>query len=263
MRAPGTPVVAIDAHVHFPTRAHDGDTLAAAARNFAAACPVPTRTGVLMLAEAAREDAFPRLRAHGVVPGGEATSAWIRAGDWRLLVVAGRQIVTAERIEVLALGTTARIEDGLPLARALQRIDAEDALPVLPWGAGKWLGARGRAVVQALSGATPNRLFVGDNAGRPALWHDRVLREAAARGFAPLPGTDPLPLPGAWSRVGSFGFALAVVLSEEAPAQDLKRALRAGVRPVPFGRPATLPGFLRDQLRLRLRRRPAGAPEAA
>ncbi|BCL61860.1 hypothetical protein DGMP_25530 [Desulfomarina profundi] len=54
--------------------------------------------------------------------------------DVRLFVVAGRQIVTAERLEVLALGTTTEFDDGTPIIRTIELVHQEKGLAVLPWG---------------------------------------------------------------------------------------------------------------------------------
>ena len=78
----------------------------------------------------------------------------IRPGTLPVLVIAGRQIVSAERIEVLALGTRTQIPDGQPLAATIDAVRADGALAVLPWGFGKWWGARGRMVDAYLETAT-------------------------------------------------------------------------------------------------------------
>lgn len=52
--------------------------------------------------------------------------------------MAGRQIVTAEKLEVLALGTDLDIDDGRPIREVLSLVTENGGLPVIPWGAGKW-----------------------------------------------------------------------------------------------------------------------------
>jgi len=182
----------------------------------------------------------------------------------RLLVIAGRQIVTREGIEVLALAGDAGVLDGMPFGETLQRVRMSGALPVLPWGFGKWWGGRGRLVAGALARRGPDLLFLGDNAGRPELGGEPPLfRQARDCGVPVLPGSDPLPLSWHAGRAGSYGFVLEGELDAEHPAWDLRRRLRE-LRESPrvFGRRVTLPGFLRDQAALRARRRRTVTPVA-
>ena len=250
--------VAVDAHVHLRMAAFDRAALEAAAANFAQCCPVASRIGVLMLADTDRADAFSRLHA---LAGGnpdeatsETSSLWFRIGTWRILVLAGQQIVTAERLEVLALATSAQFPDGLPLHTLMAHIAADDGLTVLPWGCGKWVGRRARLVADAIERARPMQLFLGDNSGRPRLWAEPLFRIAAARQIRILPGSDPLPIASQWKRIGRFGFAIPVDLSNHTPGADLKAALRDPQRPLrPYGSPESSIGFVRSQLLLRLR----------
>lgn len=258
MTAMSHDVVAIDGHVHLREPKHDADALHAAARNFARWSAVPSRVGVLMLAEAAGEDAFSRLRS-GTGPSGrlprratsEPESLWFEVTGWRLLVVAGRQIVTQEGLEVLALATRQPFRDGMPLNDVLAEVRSADAVAVLPWGCGKWLGARGRLVAQALLDEGEGRLLLGDNGNRPRVWHEPRL----SRGRSVVRGTDPLPLPGQWQQVGRFGSIVPLMPGVDRPAADLRRALRdRAVVLRPFGPHERFSRFLLGQARLRLGR---------
>ena len=173
-----------------------------------------------------------------------------------MLVIAGRQISTREGIEVLALAGDAGVLDGLPFGETLHRVRVSGALPVLPWGFGKWWGRRGQLVSGALACRGSSLLFLGDNAGRPTLGGESSLfRQARDHGVAVLPGSDPLPFPWHAGRAGSYGFVLEGGLDAEHPAFDLRRRLRElHESPRVFGRRVTLPGFLRDQTALRARR---------
>lgn len=252
--------VAIDGHVHLREPSHDAAALRHAAGNFARCGFAADHIGVLMLAEGAEEGAYERLRAAG--DGGradglrihrteEAESLWVHVGDWRLLVVAGRQVVTAERLEVLALATSQRFEDGIALTALLRRITGAGAIPVIPWGCGKWLGVRRAHVEAALRTDLGTPLLLGDNGGRPALWRERLL--TGSRSARVLRGTDPLPLAGHWRRIGRFGCVADIALSTPRPAADLRRALRDPAVPlVSFGRLQHPAAFLHDQIRLHL-----------
>lgn len=172
-------------------------------------------------------------------------------------LIAGHQLVTAERLEVLALGTALRPPDGLPLAETLGAVRDLGAIPVVPWGAGKWLGSRGAALSRLLDRAEASHLFLGDNGGRLEIWRrPRHLRVAELRGIRILPGSDPLPFPSHVGRAGSFGFAASASISTTHPSRDLKRLLSdPGFEPQPYGSLAAPLPFVRDQLAMQLRSR--------
>jgi hypothetical protein len=266
--------VLVDAHVHVHPGFASDAFLDAAARNFRRAAAELGRQngflGCLLLTEMGTARWFRRMRNGEERAGmwsfertGEAESLVAQrsggddGGGDRLLVIAGRQIATREGLEVLALAGDAEVRDGLPFGETLQRVRASGALPVLPWGFGKWWGRRGKLVAGALAHRGSAPLFLGDNAGRPAVGGEPPLfREARDRGVAVLPGSDPLPLPWHAGRAGSYGFLLEGGVSAEEPAGDLRRRIRE-LRESPrvFGRRVALPGFLRDQAALRDRRR--------
>lgn len=269
--------VLIDAHVHVHPGFASDAFLDATLNNFRRAAAQLGRPegflGCLLLAEMSEMRRMPgwvrrardRRGAEGMwsfEPTGEPESlvarrqSGKREGRERLLVIAGRQIVTREGIEVLALAGDAGVLDGLPFGETLQRVRASGALPVLPWGFGKWWGRRGKLVSGALARSGSSLLFLGDNAGRPASGSEPSLfRQAQDCGVAVLPGSDPLPLSWHSRRAGSYGFVLEGELDADHPAWDLRRRLRElKTSPRTFGHRVTLPGFLRDQAALRARR---------
>jgi hypothetical protein len=282
--------VLVDAHVHVHPGFAGDAFLDAALDNFRKAAVELGRPegflGCLLLAEMSEMRRMPgwlrRARNGQGVEGmwsfertGEAESLVARRrsgrtgeGGERLLVIAGRQIATREGIEVLALAGDAGVLDGLPFGETLHRVRVSGALPVLPWGFGKWWGRRGELVSGALARRGSALLFLGDNAGRPVSGGEPPLFQRAQDcGVAVLPGSDPLPLSWHASRAGSYGFVLEGELDAEHPAWDLRRRLRElQESPRTFGRRVTLPGFLRDQAALRARRRriviPAGEASA-
>jgi hypothetical protein len=177
-------------------------------------------------------------------------------GDCSLHIVAGRQIVTAERIEVHALAMRQTIADGQTLRATLEEVRASDALVVLPWGVGKWLGRRGRLVAEALA-ADLGTVWLSDNGGRPWFWRDALLARAPAAGRPVLRGSDPLPLPGEERRVGSFGCWLrGSVATAAALIARIRSSTPADLHP--YGNSESLARFLRNQSALRLRRRDGG-----
>jgi hypothetical protein len=265
------PTLLIDAHVHLHDSYDARRFLDHAAANFeraAAAHRWQTPTGALLLTESAGVDRFARLEA-----GGDDTDGWAidridavtllaRSGARRLLLVAGRQVVTAEGLEVLLLGTRVTPADRQPIREVLAEGERAGALRVVPWGVGKWLFARGHLLVQLIGSARPgDGFFLGDSGGRPFFWtNPRHFRLAAQRGIPVLAGTDPLPFPHEVARPGSFGFRLAWPAGTGLTADSIKALLRdRGTRLTPYGRLEGLGPFIRHQIGMQLRkRRPAG-----
>ena len=263
-------LILVDAHVHVYDCYDVAALLDAAHRNFSTEAQRHRMDdmfqGTLLLAETSRDNWY-----HSVIDGGHN----LAFGSWRfspsdsdrhslraqrktgesLVLIPGRQIVTSEGIEVLALLTDQLFKDGGMVEDILDQIQESGALPVLPWGVGKWLGSRGAIVTRILQKKSNSCFFLGDNGGRPFGWPEPTqLKEAAEAGIKVLPGSDPLPLPREASRVGSFGFGIRAALSSE-PAANLKEHLQnPGTEIFPYGRLARPIRFLRNQLGIRVRR---------
>ncbi|MGH8221482.1 MAG: hypothetical protein ACREQZ_00780 [Woeseiaceae bacterium] len=230
-------MLAIDAHVHFHQPRWVEPTLSAAAANFRllAATRDSKPLGVLLLAQSAREQVFEWLREQSragawTVKQVAAESQTLRVGNAgvELLVVCGRQIRAEQGLEVLALGTDQRFPDGLGLERTLAEVRQARALPVLPWGFGKWLGRRGRRVNEILSERSGKSLWLGDSGGRlRGLRRPRLMAEAERRAVGVLPGTDPFPFGHDYRRVGSFGCLLPAAIDPSQPWQSIAARLRA------------------------------------
>lgn len=142
-----------------------------------------------------------------------------------MTLIAGRQIQTQEGIELLALASAEHFEDGQPVRTVLAALQDRQIPAVLPWGVGKWLGKRGALVRELISADAPG-LMLGDNAGRPWVWPRPAIFAKARRDDVPiLPGSDPLPLPGAEAGIGSFGCLIDAPLDEACPAQALRAHL--------------------------------------
>jgi hypothetical protein len=264
-----------DAHVHFHAGFEPHTFLAAAARNFADAArrihPLVACRGVLLLTESAGVDWFRRLQdappaGWWIEPTAEPESL-IACGPRgeRLTVVAGRQVVTAERLEVLWLGTREQPADGHPIHEVIPAARAAGAVPALPWGFGKWTGRRRRVMRGLLTDpALGSVVHFGDNSGRPAFWPaPRWFRKAAGRRQRVLPGSDPLPFPDQGRRAGSFGFYGHAELGWDRPWRDLKAVIDGtDVELRRYGRLEAPLRFVRHQVAMQWRRRerrPAGA----
>ncbi|MCX5871552.1 MAG: hypothetical protein NTY00_13200 [Deltaproteobacteria bacterium] len=188
---------------------------------------------------------------------GDALSLTACRNDYsgeEIYLVAGRQIVTAEKIEVLSLFCNTSINDGPSLNETVNSIRQRDGIAVIPWGVGKWLGKRGKILQDFLAGYEEKGVFLGDNGGRPCFWPTPSLFHLAReKGISVLSGTDPLPLPHEATRVGSFGFFLDHhPLDMTSPATSLRDLLITGQETLyPFGRLQDIKSFFTNQLQLR------------
>ena len=180
-----------------------------------------------------------------------------RQGGAALVVIAGRQIATSEGLEVLALGTDEVFTDGLPLGDVVDQAREAGALPVIPWGLGKWWGKRGAILNRYLGSARGQEIFLGDSGGRPALWREPAQCALAHRSGIPiLRGSDPLPMPSEAWRPGSYGFRFDASMEPDFPCRSVKAAVRArGFSPLPSGRGEKSHRFVRNQLRMQILKR--------
>lgn len=272
--ATGASSVLVDAHVHFYP-CFDRDTfLEQASRNFARAAARLGRddaTGVLLFTEGAGEHFFRQFRdSAGEAPRGgwffrrtdeEDSLLAIENNVVRMIFVAGRQIVAAEDLEVLAIGAAGEFADRRPLAETVDAVRAAGALPVVPWGFGKWWFGRGKVLDELVLVQKPGEFFLGDNRARlRGTPRPAPFGRAEARGIRVLPGTDPLPFPNQAATPGSYGFALEGELDPDRPAASLKERLRDPATPLrPYGRGEGILRFLRNQLAMQLRKRLGGA----
>ena len=269
----GRAAILVDAHVHLHDCYVPARFLDSAAANFerAAAEHGWDRTpGALLFTESAGTDWFGRLarvaagRAElplgswGLEETGDPAALRARSEDRELLLIAGRQVVAREGLEVLLLGTRAFVADRLPIQEVLAEGERAGALRVIPWGVGKWLFGRGRLLDELLRSAPAHdSLFLGDSSGRPFFWpRPRQFAAAAEQGIRVLAGTDPLPFPSEVRRPGRYGFRLENPGDVARPAEAIRAALR---RPeaqlTPYGRLERAWPFVRNQLAMQRRRR--------
>lgn len=173
-----------------------------------------------------------------------------------LSIIAGRQIVTAENLEILALGFAEKIEDGQAIQSVIDTVQSAGALCVLPWGFGKWTGKRGQIVRDILQRDQGPNFFIGDNAGRLALWPAPAeFASAAEKNIHILPGSDPLPYKEQVSAVGRFGLILDRKISRERPFDDIRKALVADkASGTSFGKLERLLPFIKYQVAMQLRK---------
>ena len=264
-------IILADAHVHFYQGFHLGLFLDQALKNFQLQ-GFRSFAGFLFLTEIKADGWFQNyLRELSGLKGEEKPfGAWSfhstkedysliaqSSPEEKLFIIAGRQIKSAENLEVLALGTLESFEEGRPVETLIGQINQAGALPVLPWGVGKWFGRRGNLVNKLVDKAEIRPLFLGDSGNRPVFWpRPTLFSKAEEKGMAVLPGSDPLPFPTEINKVGRIGFKIEGVIDQEYPGRDIKKILLdPNKKPQTYGFLETPFRFFRNQLRMNL---PAG-----
>lgn len=227
---------------------------------------MPPALGALLITDGYGDVGYERMlaAADSQRPGGwtvvrnrdEISMSFSKADALEIVVVAGRQVRTREALEVLALGTRSDIEDGLDLRSAVERVVASGAVPVIPWGFGKWTGRRGALVKELLLDHDRPHLFVGDNANRPR-FHRRpkLIGLAEQHGIQNLPGSDPLPFANSCERVAVAGVGLVCEIGADTSGRDLIKALRGQPELIsPFFEYDRIDRFARNQVAMQLKR---------
>ena len=259
--------ILVDGHVHFHACFQRKLFLNAALRNFRKNIRAPQKPwlGILCFTEDAGSDSFADFESSTASDRGEwavyrtsedcSLIARPDGSTATLVMIAGRQIRTSEGLEVLGLGFRGEVEDGMSLVESIREVHSRNAVPVVPWGFGKWWFARGELLRSALKEGSMG-FFLGDNGSRtPLVARSTLFLEASERGAFDFPGTDPLPFDGEEGRVGSYGFQIKSSIDLTRPAADLKHALRAQTtQPSTFGDLQPLLRFSRLQVLMQLRK---------
>jgi hypothetical protein len=172
----------------------------------------------------------------------------------QVIVAAGRQLSTSDGLELLALLTGSDFPDGMKLGQAAKAVAAEGGIPVCPWGAGKWLGKRGRVLSHFMKQNPAPPVLLGDSGGRPSFWPcPQLLSEPYSKNRI-VSGSDPLPLGGEERRAGSYGGYIETECSSATPAASLRELLLLpGTVINSFGRQLCPMSFLLKQVSLRFR----------
>ena len=144
----------------------------------------------------------------------------------KICIIAGRKIITAENLEVLAIASHHPFKDGLTLRNTIDDIKTHGAIPVIPWAVGKWLGNRGKLLTDLINDTQKADFFLCDNGNRPIFWpRPSHFSLAENNNIRIMAGSDPLHFPSASKRPGSFGFMLNGSLCSDKPSVDLKRLI--------------------------------------
>jgi len=185
----------------------------------------------------------------------EAFSLFLYHDDFpstQLIVAAGRQLITKEKLELLALLTEQEFEDGMTLENAVQAVSEAGGISICPWGAGKWMGTRGEVLTKYLMNSD-DLFFLGDSGGRPFFWPRPSFFKVDSVKTKILSGSDPLPLSGEEIKVGSFGTYINCECPKERPVTFLKELLKKpDVELKGYGRLCCPLMFFKNQVALRL-----------
>ena len=134
--------------------------------------------------------------------------------------------MTAEKLEILALGVRGGIAEYRPAADTVRQVRDAGGVPVVSWSPGKWWGRRGRVVRALLSSCAPGELAVGDTTLRPAQLPALGLLGLARRQGRPiLAGSDALPFAGDAGHLGCYATRLAGPFDEADAWGSLRRLL--------------------------------------
>jgi len=217
--------------------------------------------------------------SHGISVFGELSKQAInqeKIGDWgvqktsepntlllkdnagfEIIVVAGRQIVTKDKIEVLAVGLNEDIDDGEPIEAVITYAVNAHALPVLPWGPGKWMGKRKKIVQDLVNSGKHASCYLGDNGNRPVFWSkSAIFNSGADRNMFNLPGSDPLPFQNEVVKPGSFGFLIEGALDREHPFESLYgHIVKSSQQFETYGALESTVSFFKNQIAMQLVKR--------
>ena len=227
--------LAIDGHVHLQ-RDMPWDRIAA---NFAQAAP--GHSPVCLVVESAGVDRFSELESH-CIPWGEYGAKDARTD---LSFIVGRQVVSAEGLEILLIGSRDQSLEGVRADKVIATGLDRGAAVCLPWGFGKWIGER-RHLASELHARLSQQIVLGDITNRPGVWPEPIFRNRRI-----LRGSDNLPLQGSSDGVGLFGSIITpdnpVDQAEQVVAmlRDLSVALQ------PFGKRKATVASIREQVRFR------------
>lgn len=166
----------------------------------------------------------------------------------RIVIIAGKQIISKEGIEVLALFSDDQFDEKIETSSLIKIINGKKGIPVLPWGVGKWIGNKGK-VIKELLGSKLN-FYIGDNSGRLKLLPEPSLfKTAINNNHFVLHGTDALPISTQVNKTGKFGFILDIDLDLNKPAEILKKKLlELKKQPTSFGSLECPHTFFRNQI---------------
>lgn len=141
----------------------------------------------------------------------------------QIYIVPGVQIISEEKIEVLALAYEAEDLSGEKAEAIIAKLNSMNGPVVLPWSPGKWLGKRGGTISRLIIEYPRLNFMIGDIAIR-ALGEPELFKKARAKSIRILCGSDSLPLAGE-ERMGGIYYSTFEVPSDFTPGVNQFREM--------------------------------------
>lgn len=223
--------IILDTHVHVYPVHHADELLRSAGQRLRALARTPDPVCILMLTEAGTHRFFDSLQdsallSFAIEQGSEQGAMRLVWEDQPALwLVAGRQIVTAERLEILGLAMTDTPPDGQAATAAIEAVRAAGGIPVLAWAPGKWMFRRANMVRALCDEYDSDALWLGDSSLRPLGWPlPRPMRNPTRRVIA---GSDPLPFAGEENQAGRYATRIEGSFDPDQPLTSIRQLLRS------------------------------------
>jgi hypothetical protein len=172
-------------------------------------------------------------------------------GD-QMVCLTGQQVNTSEKLELLLFGhDEPYLQESL--LRSVEKSVKQGSLIIIPWGVGKWLGKRGRLVLDLMEHEELTGYMLGDNGNRPVVWKKipQFIR-ARKKNIPIIGGTDPLFLPGQIQRVGSYGTVVSEKTTGYYSVSDIRQLFQKNNSMKNYGALQNLHSFITAQIALRL-----------
>ena len=226
--------IVVDAHVHFYPCYDLEFALSKLAGNLERLAPGAVRAAFLT----ERSDCFwfnklkcGQVQIQGTrldvqATDGEDVIAVVKGGKPQIYLFPGRQVATAERIEILGLTVELPAADGKPATDVVKAVLDAGGVPAIGWSPGKWLFGRKKVVCRLLESFEPGQLVVCDTTLRPTIWPmPRLMKSALRKGFGLVAGSDPLPFAGEEKYMGTYASVLSGEFDFKTPASSVRRLL--------------------------------------
>ena len=150
-----------------------------------------------------------------------------QSGEELLYILAGRQIVSSDKLEVCALATDFNMPDReLNTQDTIRKVQENGAVAALNWAPGKWFLKRGKIVQNIIETNNPKELLLSETTMRPTIWPTPALvKQAFSNNFRMVVGSDPLPFSGEEELIGSYASLMQGDFDPKAPAESVRNLL--------------------------------------
>ncbi|MBN2411030.1 hypothetical protein JXQ31_05005 [candidate division KSB1 bacterium] len=171
-----------------------------------------------------------------------------------LYIIAGRQVVTREKLEICALATQYNQKDRTLNTRdTIKSVLDFGGIPALNWAPGKWFFSRGKIVRDVIENSNPESLLISETTMRPTIWPTpSLMKIAIKKGYKVIAGSDPLPFMKEENLIGSYCTLLTGKFDPEKPADSLRKLLLSSADIKRFGKRSGPLTFTKRQFNIML-----------